>query len=86
MTSRAHRCRIELTDDRLNVGETPREWMQGNDVALGERQPDVETPQKPIVQAECSCRHLLVGAVDRRHRVERGIYRGAHRSIACLTK
>ena len=28
--------RIELADDGLNVGETAREWMQRNDVALAD--------------------------------------------------
>ena len=33
---REQSCRIELADDGLNVGETAREWMQRNDVALAD--------------------------------------------------
>jgi hypothetical protein len=31
------RCRIELTDNRLDIGETPREWMQRHNVAVANR-------------------------------------------------
>jgi hypothetical protein len=31
------RCRIELTDNRLDIREAPREWMHGHNVAVANR-------------------------------------------------
>jgi hypothetical protein len=32
--SRQERCRVELTDNSLNVGEAACEWVEGNDVTV----------------------------------------------------